>query len=102
MNTREKAQELIRLLDAAKEGNGKDRQYVAAYAVAHGRQFARKLIEALDTIQAMCDSADRYEAHARAHPERDHALAWANGADSAVTAGRLFLARLDEKGGAEE
>ncbi len=65
-------------------------------------EIARKLIGALDTIQAMCDAADRYEAHARAHPERDHALAWANGADNAVTAGRLFLARLDEKGDGEE
>ncbi len=60
-------------------------------------EIARKLIEALDVIQAMCDSADRYASHANARPELDYAASMANGADRAVATGRLFLARLDEK-----
>ncbi len=95
MNIRDKAQELVEL------GEGKQRGELYP-DIADVTPIARKLIEALDTIQAMCDSADRYEAHARAHPERDHALAWANGAGNAVTVGRFFLAMLDERGDGDE
>ena len=101
MNIREKAQELIEHLNGAEKGMDLQRRYAAGYATAHGREIARALIEALDVIKEMCDSAERYAAHANAHPERDHAAAMASVAERVVTAGTLFLARLNEKGDAD-
>ena len=131
MSIREKAQELIGLSDKAtcgpwiidtdprsfwsiygqqddaiakisvKRSNPFSNEDLIVFARNHAPDIARKLNEALDVIKEMCDSAERYAAHANAHPERDHSAAMAAVAENVVTAGTLFLARLDEKGDAD-
>ena len=103
MTTREKARRLVELDGKATEDSSsltdaewKEFQHLSTDQLS-SIKIARKLIEALDVIKEMCDSAERYAAHANAHPERDHSAAMASVAERVVTAGTLFLARLDEK-----